>query len=338
MNKQSLIAGIAAMALIPSFAMAQQTCEQRSENRAAGTAIGAVAGALLGSAVAGHGEKGTGAVVGGVGGAIIGNQLSKGQKDCQHAYGYYDSNGQWHANSVARAEATGYYDREGRWVDGAPTGYYDRAGRWVSTSASASTAGYYDSDGHWVPSSANGYYETNGEYVAGVAPGHYENGRWVSGYATGHYDRDGRWIAGEASGHRDEHGVWVADAQPGYYDRNGRWRAGPVMGYYDTQGRWIPSGPSASTYSSSVSYETRPRTMDIDSRIARIDQRIQDGRNDGSLSRSDARRALTALNDVRRQERYRMRGGYLGDSDQAMLNSRLDRIAAQIRMDREGDD
>jgi hypothetical protein len=334
MRKHYLAASIAAVALIPSLAMAQQTCEQRSSNRTAGTAIGAVAGALLGSAVAGHGEKGTGAVVGGVGGAIIGNQLSKGQKDCQHAYGYYDSNSQWHANSVARNEATGYYDREGRWVDGAPRGYYDRQGRWVSTTTTASAAGYYDSDGHWIPSSANGYYETNGEYVAGTTAGHYENGRWVAGYGTGHYDRDGRWVSGDAGGHRDANGVWVADAQPGYYDNNGRWRAGTVAGYYDAEGRWVGAAPSAGNYTANASYESRPHTMDIDARIVRIDQRIQEGRNDGTLSRSEARRALTSLNDVRRQERYRARNGYLRDSDQAMLNSRLDQIAQRIRMDR----
>ena len=133
---------------------------------------------------------------------------------------------------------------------------------------------------------------------------------------------------------RDANGVWVADAQTGYYDSNGRWRAGAVTGYYDAQGRWIGSAASASSYSSNASYETRTRTMDLDARIVRIDQRIQEGRNDGTLSRNEARRALTSLNDVRRQERYRTRDGYLRDGDRAMLNGRLDQIAAQIRMDR----
>lgn len=334
MRKHILAAGIAAVVLLPTLAMAQETCEQRSANRTTGTVLGAIGGALLGNAVSSHGGKTGGTIIGGVAGAAIGSNLAKGPRDCQHAYGYYDSNGQWHANTVARNEASGYYDRDGNWIDGAPTGYYDRQGRWVSNTTTASAAGYYDSDGHWIPSSANGYYETNGQYVAGTSAGHYENGRWVAGYGTGHYDRDGRWISGEASGHRDANGVWVADAHPGYYDSNGRWRAGTVTGYYDAEGHWNGAAASAGAYSANASYESRDHSMDIDSRIVRIDQRIQDGRNDGSLSKSEARRALTGLNDVRRQERYRMHDGRLRDSDQAMLNSKLDQIAAQIRMDR----
>ena len=136
MRKHLLTAGIAAIALIPSLAMAQQTCEQRSANRTAGTAIGAITGALLGSAVAGHGDKGTGAVIGGVGGAVIGNQVSRGDKDCVHAYGYYDNSGRWRPNSGVTA-ATGYYDRTGAWVDGPPRGYYDSRGVWIANSADA---------------------------------------------------------------------------------------------------------------------------------------------------------------------------------------------------------
>src|ERR1700712_4912803 len=118
MRKNLLLAGFAAAALIPSLAMAQETCEQRSNNRAAGTVGGAVVGALLGSAVAGHGDKGTGAVVGGGGGAVIATQLSRGPRDCQHAYGYYDNDNRWHDNGVDRAVASGYYDRNGAWIDG----------------------------------------------------------------------------------------------------------------------------------------------------------------------------------------------------------------------------
>jgi Glycine zipper 2TM domain len=128
MRRHVLAAAVAAAALVPSLAMAQETCEQRSANRAAGTAIGAVAGALLGSAVAGHHEKGTGAVVGGIGGAIVGNQLARGPRDCGHAYGWYDNEGRWHANAVDRAVATGYYDRNGEWVDGQPRDFDDRRG------------------------------------------------------------------------------------------------------------------------------------------------------------------------------------------------------------------
>lgn len=132
MRKHLILAAVSAAALIPSLAMAQQTCEERSAQRKAGTAIGALAGAVLGSSVAAHGHKGSGAVVGGIAGAIVGNQVSKGEKNCQHAYGWYDNNGHWHANAVDRTAASGYYDRKGVWVDGEPHGYYDRNSVWVS--------------------------------------------------------------------------------------------------------------------------------------------------------------------------------------------------------------
>src|SRR3569833_2270077 len=177
MRKNLIFAGIAAASLIPSLAMAQVTCEERSSNRAAGTAVGAVAGALLGSAVAGHGDKGTGAVIGGVGGAVIGNQLSRGPRDCAHAYGYYDNDNRWHDNHVDRSVAYGYYDRSGVWGDGTP--------------------------------------------------------------------------------------------------------------------------PNVSGYGVNTSYESRQNTLSVDSRIARIDNRIQRGRRDGSLSRSAAREARDHLKAIR---------------------------------------
>lgn len=123
MKSKYLLAGIALAVVLPSAALAQETCEQRSANRTAGTLIGGVAGALIGSAVAGHHEKGTGAVIGGVAGALAGNQLARGPRDCAHAYGWYDDGGRWHRNSVNPAVATGYYDRNGEWVYGQPEGY-----------------------------------------------------------------------------------------------------------------------------------------------------------------------------------------------------------------------
>jgi uncharacterized protein YcfJ len=214
MRKNVLLAGFAAAALIPSLAMAQETCEQRSANRAAGTAVGAVAGALLGSAVAGHGEKGTGAVIGGVGGAIIGNQASRGPRDCAHAYGYYDNDNRWHDNHVDRSVASGYYDRDGVWVDGYPRG--------------------------------------------------------VEGY--------------------------TADA----------------------------------------SYTSRVNTMDVDTRIERLQARIDSGRRDGSLSRREANQAQDALNSIRREERDRRRDGRMGDHDEAALQARLDSLSAQVHYDKQG--
>ena len=120
MRKHLLLAGFAVATLIPSLAMAQETCQQRSANRAAGTVGGAIVGALLGGAVAGHGEKGAGALIGGGVGAVVGNQASKGPRDCEHAYGYYDNDGRWHDNGVDRTVAYGYYDRTGAWIDGPP--------------------------------------------------------------------------------------------------------------------------------------------------------------------------------------------------------------------------
>jgi hypothetical protein len=224
MRKHLLLAGLAVATLIPSLAMAQETCEQRSANRTAGTAIGAVAGALLGSAVAGHGHKGDGAIVGGIGGAIVGNQAAKGDRDCTHAYGYYDNGGRWHANSVDRTAATGYYDRTGTWVDGQPNGYYD------------------------------------------------------------------------------------------------------------SRGVWIPN--AATNYGRNTSYDTRASTWDLDTQINRIEDRIQRGRSDGSLSRKETRRAESALNDIRREEQYRSRDGRLDDRDRATLQARLDTLSNQVRMDR----
>jgi hypothetical protein len=338
MRKHLLAAGIAAITLIPTFAAAQQTCEDRRNNRVAGTVVGGVLGALAGSAVAGRGDRSGGAVIGGVGGAVIGNQLSKGSGDCQRAYGYYDSNGMWHANAASRESASGYYDGNGAWVEGRPNGYYDNRGRWVSAGASASASGYYDSDGHWVPASANGYYEADGRLVAGAASGHYENGRWVQGYATGYYDRNGRWIPGEAPGRRDASGRWVADAQPGYYDTNGRWRVGPAMGYYDGNGRWIATAPAATGYGTAASYEDRSdwrdAPQDVRSREMWLDRRIQRGRDNGALSRREARNASMTLEDIRRDHRMMMRDGRLSGREESTLMARLDDLNGQIRWNR----
>lgn len=123
MRSKLLMAGFSLAVLIPAAAQAQTTCEQRSQNRTAGTVVGGLAGALLGSAVAGHGHKTDGAIVGGVAGAVVGNQAAKGPKDCQHAYGWYDNGGAWHANNVNPDAAYGYYDRRGEWIDGRPADY-----------------------------------------------------------------------------------------------------------------------------------------------------------------------------------------------------------------------
>ena len=175
MRKHLLVCGLAAAALIPSLAFAQSDCsQQRHDNKVAGTVIGAGLGALIGSAVAGHDDRTGGAIIGGVGGAVAGNAIAGSATDCR-AYGYYDSNGSWHAQQMASDNPNGYYDRDGRWVTGAPDGYYAANGRWVPTDA----RGYYDTDGQWV--AVNGHADANGRWLAEGRPGYYDaNGRWVS--------------------------------------------------------------------------------------------------------------------------------------------------------------
>ena len=164
MRNHLLAAGAAAALLVPSFAMAQTSCEQQHHDRVVGTVAGAGLGALIGGAVAGRHDRGAGAVIGGLGGAVAGNQLSRPNADCAHAYGYYDRSGAWHANGVERSAAQGYFDRNGAWVDGAPNGYYDSHGRWLTGGAAAQARGGYDQNGHWVPAAATGYYDSHGRW------------------------------------------------------------------------------------------------------------------------------------------------------------------------------
>ena len=314
MRIQLVAAGVAVAALIPSFAMAQQTCEQRQANRTVGTVAGAGIGALLGSAVAGRGDRTAGAVVGGLGGALLGNQLSKSNGDCSRAYGYYDTSGAWHASNVSRDNAQGYFDRDGQWIDGAPTGHYDRSGRWTTASADATAAGYYDSNRRWVPASATGYY-ANGRWVEGAASGHYDTrGRWIAGPTTGHYDANGRWMAGPAPR--------MSDTHPGYYDQ-GQWRRGTVTGYYDTQGRWIRVDADSD--------QSRDRAS-LDERQTRLSDRIRRGLNDGTLTRREGDQALGALASIGRDERnLRQRNGNLRPRDEQALQARLDTLSQDVR-------
>lgn len=343
MRKTLLAAGIAAAALLPTFALAQQTCEQQQHNnRVAGTVIGAGLGAILGSQVSGNGARTEGSVIGAIGGAIAGNQIAKSRSNCAsaNAYGYYDTNGAWHANSVDRASAAGYYDRDGRWVDGAPNGYYDSQNRWIAANTNASASGYYDRNGRYVPASAGGYYDVNGQWVGASASGYYRNGRWVAGPATGRYDANGRWIAGSTPGRRAANGAWVADAQPGYYNSNGRWVAGQAYGYYDGQGRWIATAPSAGGYGQNASYQANSgwasAPQDIQGRMAWLGQRIELGMRDGSLSRAEGRKAKQSLNRISRQERgmRHYRNGQLGSNDTAIIQAKLELVAKGIRADR----
>ena len=332
MRIQTLVAGACAAALIPTVALAQQTCEQRQSTRVVGTLAGAGIGALAGSAIAGHGDRGQGAVIGGVAGALIGNQATKGQPDCARAYGFYDNHGDWHANTVAQNDAAGYFDRNGTWVEGAPRGYYARDGQWTQTNSDASTGGYYVNN-LWVPASAGGYYTQDGLWVA-TASGHYDQaGRWVAGPTTGRYNADGRWMAGQASGRRDANGAWIADPQPGYYD-NGRWVRGEAVGYYDARGQWMATDGRAQRADYRRDGHSDRDALSIDDRQARLAERINRGEQSGKLSRSEVRHARQTLASIERQERsLRTRQGYLGPRGQAIITARLDGLSQTLRTD-----
>ena len=332
-----LVAGVAAAALIPTFATAQAPHMPQPMQQMACAPQAAPQGQSAGAAVAG-------AVLG----ALLGTSQAN-QANCARAYGYYDQNGQWHANAVNRAEAAGYYDRDGRWVSGAPNGYYDNNGRWITASADVSAAGYHDRDGRWVPASAQGYYDASGRWIAGAAPGHYENGRWVAGPTTGRYDRDGRWIEGQPAGRQGPNGVWVADAQPGYYDRDGRWRAGQAVGYYDAQGRWMSTGlPAVGSVQAGVPVRAQGQAWDqqasrdidmwagaptaVAGRQAWLGQRIRTGLMERNLSRTDGQRALATLDAINREAvSLRNRRGMLNPRNEAMINAKLDALNASLR-------
>ena len=325
MRKTLIVAGVAAAALIPSFAFAQISGQSQINCQSP------VSAAVSGGAQGSTGRQIAGAVLG----ALLG-----GQQDCARAYGYYDANGQWHANAVDRTQASGYFDREGRWVEGAPNGYYDSNGRWISANASAQASGYYDHNGRWVPASAGGYYDANGRWVGPMASGYYDsNGRWVAGPATGRYDANGRWISGQAAG-RMVNGVWVADAQPGYYDSNGRWVRGSAQGYYDAQGRWVSTGGSSygdnsgygnqgQGYNATWTWADAP--SDLAGRISWLDRRIRAGVSDGSLRRGEGQRALQTLQTLRLQAQpVRTRRG-MTIRNEASLRAQLDTLAAGLR-------
>ena len=57
---------------------------------------------------------------------------------------------------------------------------------------------------------------------------------------------------------------------------------------------------------------------------------------DGSLSRSDARKALRSLNGIRNTDlELRRSSGELSDRDEAVIQARLDRLSRSVRGDRD---
>jgi uncharacterized protein YcfJ len=285
MRKLIFAASIAAAALVPSIASAQTrsqaTCEQQRSTRVVATVAGAGVGGVLGNVVAGNGDKTLGTVIGAVGGAIVGNQIAKPGRECDDAYGYYDSENRWHATGVNPVVAKGYYDRDGNWIEGPPNGRYGDGNRWISN-GSGRGDGVYRGQNEWVPASANGYYDRNDQWIAGSDTGYYDNqNRWVAGTAvvqsnrradaygyydaqsmwhantvaggraTGYYDRDNNWVRGAPNGYYDERRNWVPlrddGSASGSYDSHNRWIPASSGGYYDTNGQWV-AGTSSGYY------------------------------------------------------------------------------------------
>jgi hypothetical protein len=330
MYKLMLVAGLAAAALTPSLAFAQQTCEQQQSNQVLTAAAGAGVGALTGAAIAPRHDRAVGAIVGAGVGTALGAEVGRPNADCAHAYGFYDRHNQWHARMTNRADARGYYDRDGAWVYGAPNGYYSSEGRWVAASGDALASGYYDDQGRWTPASADGFYDDRGQWVSSVS-GHYEGGVWVAGHASGAYDTNGRWMPGARRGHADADGVWVSDAQAGYYDNDHHWRAGPVRGYYDAHGLWVAAAPSAGAYAAPASFDGDAR-RDLDAQEVWLERRIQGAARDGALSHADVVRYTDQLGSIRIEETG-MRDGQnrLTPSGERHLQLRLDQLRSNVR-------
>jgi uncharacterized protein YcfJ len=148
-------------------------------------------------------------------------------------------------------------------------------------------------------------------------------------------------VAGAAVGSNLAKGPKDCQHAYGYYDNEGRWHDNGVdrsvaYGYYDRNGVWIDGQPNVAGYSADASYTSHMNTRDIDSRIDRIENRIEQARRDGSLSRREAKSAQNTLNDIRRDEQYRRQDGRMSDRDLASLQARLDRLSDQIHFDRQG--
>ena len=332
MRRYLIAASIMALAA-SGAAQAETVCHQDNTGRTVATIAGAGIGAVLGNIIDGGHNRAAGTIIGGVAGGVAGNQLAKGDTKCETSYGYYDDGGRWHANRISASEARGYYDRDNRWVDGAPNGYYDSSNRWVAFNGPSDASGYNDREGRWVPIGVSGYYAADGQWVDASSGGYYDHGRWVSGPAYGHYDVNGMWIADRASGNPS--GYWAARAQPGYYDTNGRWVRGETTGYYDARGRWVSTGvvdrPAAY---GNVAYNSRDTRV----REARIETRIQNMRDNGSLSGGQARRARAELASIRRdEERMRYTGGRFTPDEENVIHQRLDQLGATLRAQRNDD-
>jgi len=87
----------------------------------------------------------------------------------------------------------------------------------------------------------------------------------------------------------------------------------------------------APAYSSQGSDFWRGAPSDTWQRIAYVEQRIEAGRSDGSLTPREAQRAEMQLRQIRRDAMRMRRGGYMSASNSAVLQSRLDSLSRSIR-------
>jgi len=78
----------------------------------------------------------------------------------------------------------------------------------------------------------------------------------------------------------------------------------------------------------------------LERRESWLQERIDRGRADGSLSRREAYRAQAGLNDIKADQARMMRRSYgrLRESDRAVLQDRLDRLSSAIRWARQNGD
>jgi len=77
----------------------------------------------------------------------------------------------------------------------------------------------------------------------------------------------------------------------------------------------------------------------LERRESWLQERIDRGRSDGSLSRREASRAQMGLNDIKADQAHMIRrSGRLRDSERAQLQDRLERLSSAIRWLRQNDE
>ena len=78
-----------------------------------------------------------------------------------------------------------------------------------------------------------------------------------------------------------------------------------------------------------------PRSDEVNDRLANQHDRIDDGREDGQLTRGEARHLHRQDRSIHRQERrMKRRDGGLTRHDQRVLNHRENRVSRRIRRER----